>query len=324
MKFTIIVAAYNVADYLEECVDSLAKQNFHPADFEVLIIDDGSTDKKTSSICDQLSSKYDTVRVIHQENGGLSAARNTGIKNAKGKYLLFVDGDDFWSNLNFLSFLSENIDTYQSDVVIFSYDKYYGQEDHINVNFDKVTQFGDIERNAEELVVNEVLTAPAWNKCIKRDIFDKGLVFPLGFLSEDCLYCADVLKNSKTYSILNTKSYMYRQNREGSITNIVKEKNVLDILKSIDIGLDNTEKLSQNIRNALTTYFTISYISIIPYAGQYFSNEEIKQLLKKYKYLLNNSASIQNRLFMLTGIFTKLFGINLSTRLFAFLLRFYK
>ena len=78
-----MVAAYNVAEYLEECVDSLADQNFPNSEYEVVIVDDGSTDGQTSKLCDELSSKYEVVRTIHQENGGLSSARNTGIKNLR-------------------------------------------------------------------------------------------------------------------------------------------------------------------------------------------------------------------------------------------------
>ena len=123
MNFSIVVAAYNVAEYLEECVDSLVDQNFPSSEYEVVIIDDGSTDGQTSKLCDELSSKYDVVRTIHQENGGLSSARNTGIKESKGDYLLFVDGDDFWSNPEFLNILLENIENYRSDVIVFSSNK---------------------------------------------------------------------------------------------------------------------------------------------------------------------------------------------------------
>ena len=123
MKFSIIVAAYNVAEYLEECVESLVSQNFPDSEYEVLIVDDGSTDGRTGMICDQLTSEFEVVRTIHQENGGLSSARNTGIKYSKGDYLLFVDGDDFWGNPDFLDKLSKNIDKFRSDVIIFSYNK---------------------------------------------------------------------------------------------------------------------------------------------------------------------------------------------------------
>ena len=161
MKFSIVVAAYNVAEYLEECVDSLANQNFLNSEYEVVIVDDGSTDGKTSKLCDELSSKYEVVITIHQENGGLSSARNTGIKESKGDYLLFVDGDDFWSNTEFLNTLSKNIENYRSDVIVFSYNKYYGSDDGVKVSFDFIPNQGDINDELAELVKNEVVTAPA-------------------------------------------------------------------------------------------------------------------------------------------------------------------
>ena len=109
MKFSIIVAAYNVADYLEECVESLANQNFPNDEYEVLIVDDGSTDGRTGMLCNQLTSEFEVVRTIHKEHGWISSARNTGLNYSHGHYLLFVDGDDFWNNREFLNKLSSNI-----------------------------------------------------------------------------------------------------------------------------------------------------------------------------------------------------------------------
>lgn len=324
MKFSIVVAAYNVAEYIEECVDSLADQNFPNSQYEVLIVDDGSTDGRTSKLCDELSSKYEVVRTIHQENGGLSSARNTGIKESKGDYLLFVDGDDFWSNPEFLNTLSENIENYRSDVIVLSYNKYYGSDDGVNVSFDFIPNQGDINNELAKLVKNEVLTAPAWNKCVRRNLFKQGLDFPIGFLSEDCLYCADLLKLISSYSIVNVDCYQYRQNRLGSITNIIKEQNVIDILKSIEIGLTDIDKLSSNVKYALNIYFAISYISILPFVNQYSSHPEIQRLLREYKFLLKFSHEIENRAFKYTGMMAKVIGVRLSIKMFPYLMKFYK
>ena len=324
MKFSIIVAAYNVADYLEECVESLANQNFPNAEYEVLIVDDGSTDGRTGMLCDQLTSEFEVVRTIHQENGGLSSARNTGIKYSKGDYLLFVDGDDFWNNPEFLDKLSKKIEKFRSDLIVFSYNKYYGLDDSVKVSFDFVPDNGDTKENIIGLVKNEILTAPAWNKCVKKDLFEQGLDFPIGFLSEDCLYCAKLLKMMSTYSILNIDCYQYRQNRRGSITNVVKEKNVIDILKSIEIGLIDVNSLELDVKHALNIYFAISYISILPFVNQYYSHPEIQRLLKKYRFLLKFSNEIKNRSFKYTGMMTRLFGIRLSIKMLANLLKFYK
>lgn len=88
---SVIVPAYNVALYLEDCVDSILASTFQ--DYEILLIDDGSTDE-TSVICDALAARSDKIKVFHTENRGVCAARNLGINNAAGEYINFVDGDD--------------------------------------------------------------------------------------------------------------------------------------------------------------------------------------------------------------------------------------
>ena len=93
MKFSVVIPAYNVAEYLEKCVASVRAQTC--ADWEVLLVDDGSTDGVTGALCDALGQGDDRIRVIHQENGGLGADRNTGLEAARGEYLVFLDSDDY-------------------------------------------------------------------------------------------------------------------------------------------------------------------------------------------------------------------------------------
>ena len=92
MKLTIIIPVYNIKEYIERCVSSLG--NISDTKIEILIIDDGSTDG-SDIVCDKLSQTNKSVKVIHQQNMGLSEARNTGIRNASGDYIFFVDGDDY-------------------------------------------------------------------------------------------------------------------------------------------------------------------------------------------------------------------------------------
>ena len=91
-RISVIVPVYNVEKYLNRCVDSILAQTFR--DYEIILVDDGSPDA-SPKICDDYAAKYDFIRVIHKENGGLSSARNTGIKVAQGKYLMFLDSDDY-------------------------------------------------------------------------------------------------------------------------------------------------------------------------------------------------------------------------------------
>ncbi len=121
MKYTIIIPVYNVADYLQACVDSALAQT---GDFEILLIDDGATDGLCPALCDRYAARFpQKIRVVHQENGGLGAARNTGIAHAKGEYLLFLDSDDTLAP-NALAAL-ERATKSNPDMVIFGFEQIF-------------------------------------------------------------------------------------------------------------------------------------------------------------------------------------------------------
>lgn len=313
MKFSIVIPAYNVAVYLENCLKSILDQTYD--NYEIIIVNDGSTDK-TGKVADNLADQYEQIKVIHQSNGGASKARNMGMKNVTGNYVLFLDGDDFWSDSHFLEQISSELDRELVDVVIFGYSYYYD---------DEIREFA-ISRSNDLIEATNfgLFNGPNWNKCISKELINKGLSFPEDLVSEDSLYCSSIMKMMESFSVITSTQYMYRQNRAGSLTNVVKEINVLDTLRGIEIGLSDQNLLSEVKRKALNTYFTISYISILPYASSYLFNKEIRRLLSQYKYLLRNSSHIKNKSFKLTGIFTLIFGINISTRVFSHLLKFYK
>lgn len=115
---SIIVPVYNVERYLEECVESVLSQTY--SDFELLLIDDGSTDG-SGVLCDKLSERDTRIRVIHKQNGGSSSARNYGIDEANGEWVVFLDADDKWSNADGLGRLCEYAATYNLDVLRFEY-----------------------------------------------------------------------------------------------------------------------------------------------------------------------------------------------------------
>ncbi|MBF7095178.1 glycosyltransferase family 2 protein [Streptococcus sp. HF-1907] len=321
-KFSIIIPAYNVSDYLDECLTSVVNQNF--SDFEVIVVDDGSTDN-TGAIADRFSEGYKQVKVIHQVNQGLSATRNLGIKASEGDYLIFLDGDDFWSDDHFLSDLNFVIMREEVDVVIFPYTFYYDGTTTKEKLLNTSNLSFDLETNCNELVTKELIVAPAWNKCVNRKLFEStDMYFPQGFISEDCLWCGNLLKSMTSYAILDNPQYMYRQNRQGSLTNQIKKKNIVDILKSIEIGLSDAEIKKLGKEEALEIYYAISFISILPFVSKYKRDSDVEPLLARYKYLLKHSAKLENRFFKYTGLFSRVFGVNLSSAIFERLLGIYK
>ena len=115
---SVIVPVYNVEPYLAQCINSILSQSFE--DFEVLLVDDGSKDK-SGGICDEYAARDSRIRVFHKENGGLSSARNFGLNRANGKYVMFIDSDDFFLENNAFSRLVRYADERELDILRFDY-----------------------------------------------------------------------------------------------------------------------------------------------------------------------------------------------------------
>lgn len=306
MLFSIVIPAYNISQYIEECVESVISQeknnNF---DFEVLLIDDGSTDE-TSKICDRLSSKFQEVTTFHKLNGGLSDARNYGIKKSKGDYIFFLDGDDFWSDNKFLIKIMNSISNWNPDLVLFSFSNYNNGETSTNsIKF--LNSQGDFIKDNELLISKGIYSVSAWQKCIKREIIlENDLKFPLNMLSEDCIWSSEVLNHIKKYSVVESYQYMYRQNRAGSITSVIKEKNVLDILTSIDLIVTKALNIEKTGQLLLASNY---YLSVLPNVYKYNRNSKINYFVNKYKFLCKYYNRFENSNLRRRGLIVRIFGL---------------
>ena len=233
MKFSVVVPVYNVADYLPKCMDSLLCQRCE--DWEIILVDDGATDGKCPALCDEYAAEHPAlVRVIHQANGGLGAARNTGLEAAQGEYVLFVDSDDTVAP-DTLSRLSEEIDKTGADMYIFS--------------FRYVTESGE-ERPAEPrpsagkvgpltlAEAPELLLDPpmSWARLCRRALYmDHGIRFPGRVWYEDLCTTPSLLLNARSIVQLDDAFYGYLL-REGSIMRSSNLKRNLEILNALDMA----------------------------------------------------------------------------------------
>ena len=237
MKLSFIVPVYNVAPYLRKCMDSLLTQDFD--DYEIILVDDGSTDN-SGAICDEYAStsfaslqqSIIPIRVIHQTNAGLSAARNSGIKIANGEYLCFVDSDDYWQH-NVLAGLMSQIECDNLDVLRFRLQ--YVNPDGEVYNPYKSDPFNGNNYSAEptdgvSFLNSRMSTACyAWTFIVKRELL-VDCIFTPGIYFEDTDWTPRLLCKAKRVASADTIVYNYLQ-REGSITNAVnqsKKKKVLD------------------------------------------------------------------------------------------------
>lgn len=321
MRFSIIIPAYNVEDYLLDCVDSVIKQSFR--DYEIILVNDGSTDS-TLEICQELSKKNKSINLITKKNGGLSSARNAGINKAQGDYLLFLDGDDFWRDEDFLENLNCIIEVHSPDAIIFSCSYYYGKDRIKEYQFDLSEMFSSSNKfsdNLYSLIDNGIWYPSAWNKCIRRDIVAiNNISFPLNMTSEDVKWCFELSQHIASYYIYNKGVYMYRQNREGSISYKLKMKNLEDLFLNIENVLSDSKK----IRGADYLYLSHYYLEVIPYVMPFLKNPDVKRMLSKYKWLSNYSKNTRNIKKRIIYFCLTYMGFRLSSLLLSILVKLYK
>lgn len=211
-KYSVIIPVYNVENYLEECILSVIMQTY--SNIEVILVDDGSTDR-SGTICDSWSLKDERIKVIHKHNGGLSSARNAGIKVAEGDYLLFLDSDDYFANVEIIKQLDNNI---QSDVVVFNYLKVWPDGRCILYYPSSIGRQDGL--TSEDTICKNLWATTACNKAIRRDIIYKNnLFFVEGITNEDLDWCVRLAIAMSTCSYFGAAPlFCYRQNRIGSIT----------------------------------------------------------------------------------------------------------
>ncbi|BAQ18243.1 glycosyltransferase family 2 protein [Methyloceanibacter caenitepidi] len=215
---SVIVAAYNVAPFLNECLCSALRQE--DVSVEVIVVNDGSTDD-TECVCESITDSR--LKLISQPNQGLSVARNTGTSAANGRYVYFLDGDDFIEP-NALSIMVAKADSTNVDVVVAGHST-VDSSGEVEVRFGP--EKDSLHKNSIlHAYVERCFGAPACNKLIKACLA-KRLPFKPGILHEDELFCPSLFSEARSVAVLATNTYWYRQ-RPGSITEQVTPKHLED------------------------------------------------------------------------------------------------
>ena len=208
-----IVPVYNVEQYLKKCFDSISSQSYD--NIEIILVDDGSTDG-CSDLCDRLAKKDKRVKVIHQKNAGLSAARNAGIKHSHGDFLAFIDSDDYVDQ-NFIAKLYESIDKKSPSISVCGFQKIKNHQIKQVVSINPSILPAKIALD-NLLVKQRDIDIITWNKLYHRDVFTKNnTTFPVGQVHEDNLTTYKLYASAKTVSYVGEPLYFYVQH-PGSIT----------------------------------------------------------------------------------------------------------
>ena len=206
---SVIIPIYNVEKYLEECIESLIAQDY--PNIEIILIDDGSTDK-SKEICKLYSKKYSNIETYHKENGGLADARNYGIKKANGKYICFIDSDDFVKS-DYISSMYNNLKKHNVQISACGYSHYYSDKKIINKNFRNIAKKYDKDEAQIYLNLIGYFNVAAWNKLYDKNLFN-DIEFPKGKKSEDMFIMYKLVEKAGSIYYSSDEKYLYRQ-REG-------------------------------------------------------------------------------------------------------------
>ena len=273
-KFSLIIPAYNVEKYIKKCLDSVLNQTYN--NYEIIIINDGSTDN-TSKILESYKSNK-KIKIINQENKGLSNARNTGVSNAKGDYILFIDSDDFIEK-ELLEILNKTIK----------------DEDLVRFQIKILDETNKIIKEYKEETFNNLNGIEAFNKLSKYNLVELAVCYAYkkdtflknNYKFEEKTYHEDfglipyIIISSKKVTSINYIGYNYLQ-RKNSIMNNTDYKK--EIKKSNDVlkHYKNLIKWSQNIKGDLTIYKSFIANSVI-LKSLNLKEKDYKNYIKKLK-----------------------------------------
>ena len=223
---SIIIPIYNVSRYLPQCMKSVLSQSYQ--DLEIILVDDGSTDD-CPKMCDNYKEQDARVRVIHKKNGGLSDARNAGIKVATGEWTFYLDSDD-WLDREAITKLYQFAIDNHCDVV--QGNMYYAYDDHLLYRQVKRNEQKKIVLSCNEamreLIINDRVKNFAWGKLYKTNII-KDLDFPVGKYFEDSFWQHLVIDRTERYGIIDEPLCYYRQ-RGDSISGTPSDR-INDLLE---------------------------------------------------------------------------------------------
>ncbi len=226
-KISVIVPVYNVEKYLERCVESIFKQTYK--NIEIILVDDGSTDN-SGKICDKFLKKDERVKVIHKENGGLSDARNAGLEILSGKYIMFVDSDD-WISPAMVEKMYRVLKLYNTELVVC--EPIYAYENYISMPKLSGKSFMLDKENALELLIaDRKFRTNAWNKLYSRKLW-MNIRFPKGKHYEDVRTMYNIYELCDNIAFLDQGLYYYFQ-REQSIVHSSKIDSYLELIDAVE------------------------------------------------------------------------------------------
>lgn len=297
MKYSVIIPVYNCACYLESCVESVLRQKTD-AQFEIILVDDGSVDG-SGELCDRLAATYEAIRVIHQSNQGVSAARNAGLQEAWGAYVFFLDGDDLWHEdlLQLVDAVTED----NPDVVQFGYRTFYESGQVADLLSPPVVE-GETGKEYLERILDQGIM-PVISSCTsayrKEFLHQNDLRFSLDLVfGEDMMFRIQGLLKTQKLRGVDAALYLYRRNTASATRNMT-------VKKMQDICTVWPEFYRQFPKTIISNYYCLNLVGLAELSRS--DTRGLLPLLRKNKDVLatvrGTRAGIARLMFRLFGYY---------------------
>ncbi|WP_275150309.1 glycosyltransferase family 2 protein [Citrobacter freundii] len=298
---SVIIPCYNCQDYIYECLQSVCSQVDDSV--EVIVINDGSTDNSLKKIESFIKQSSRTVKVISQDNQGISIARNNGIEASSGKYIALLDGDDLWAP-SFWGKIRPIIESNEIDLIEFNIKVFYEYDNKMKIpsitssdGHFKINSISDLRETFQKSQWY------AWARVYKKDLFNE-LRFPTGRRYEDVALLPKIYLSAKEIHRITDELVLYRI-RQGSITNSTTSMDIDDIIYALgvfkELADDKTKYEIEIISPSVyITYNLARKISKKVYGYCFFNNEQIRSIKKALKpYIKTQKTSRRIRLFFI-------------------------
>ena len=289
---SVVVPVYKVEEYLDECIQSIINQSY--SNLEIILVDDGSPDN-CPAMCDRYAAQDSRIKVVHKQNGGLSDARNAGIRVATGAYIGFVDSDD-WIEGDMYEVLLGAIQEHNADIAEIGVNLCYADRTE-QQRADKVSVLSRREALAAFLDRSLMIQGCVWGKLYRADIVKK-VMFPVGRLHEDGFFTYKALYEAETYVLLDVCKYNYRQDRQGSIMTTATRQNpksLHDVMDAFEERNDFFEAHGEPLlaEKAKAYYYKTLVCEYRSACAGKYDQETVAYL--KHKILILNKDILKNR-----------------------------
>ena len=308
MLISVIVPVYNIEKYVGKAIETIIGQTYR--DLEIILVDDGSTDK-SGEICERYAGKDDRIVVVHQENGGLSKARNTGTKIAKGDAIAYIDGDDYIHPCYF-EILAKNLIEHEADISVCGM-QVVSENEYENLSLSKDVENAAIEISAEEalegMLSQKRFSLSSCAKLYKRKIAQSHY-FPEQELFEDYYTVYRFFTEADAVTYTDAGLYYYLK-RAGSITKKKYSHQMMDYIKHGGQVIEHVKQSGQQLMDAAISRLVWACFYIVTHiddSSKYREDEEYCwNYIKKYrtKVIIDNSAVKKEKMLCALSMFGK-------------------